>query len=103
MNRMNLPGFTAEDPLYQRGEHYQITNSAHSVTPNMSLLQPALPVYLDGRYVCNGEVTDHGFINCDSPGGGPSGPPELRCGPCINGRQRCGIPGLGFSWGPCIE
>lgn len=103
MNRMNMPGFTAEDSLYRTSRCYQMTKSIHRVELNASLVQPAAAIYADGRFVCYGEVTDEGFINCDPLGGGVFEPPELVCGPCIKGRQRCGIPGLGFSWGPCID
>jgi hypothetical protein len=99
---MSVPGFTAEDSLYRTSGHYQMTRSTHRVELNASLVQPSVAIYVGGRFVCYGEVTEEGF-SCEPLGGGVSEPPDLVCGPCINGRQRCGIPGLGFSWGPCID
>jgi hypothetical protein len=103
MNTTNMPGFTAEESLYRTSGRYQVSSSTHRVQLNASLVQPSAAIYVGGRFVCYGEVTDNGFINCYPPGGGVSEPPDLVCGPCIRGRQRCGIPGVGFSWVPCIE
>jgi hypothetical protein len=103
MNTVNIPGFTAEDSLYRTSGRYQMTRSTHRVELNASLVQPSAAIYVDGRFVCYGEVTGGGFINCYPPGGGPSEPPEPRCGPCIRGRQRCVIPGVGSYSAPCSD
>jgi hypothetical protein len=41
-----------------------------------------MAIYVDGRFVCYGDVTANGFINCYPMGGG--GEPFCRptCGPC---------------------
>src|SRR5688500_11676210 len=101
MNTLNVPGFTAEDSLYRTRRGNRMTGSPDRVELNASLVQPSAAIYVGGRFVCDGEVTHTGFINCYPPG--RAEPPEFVCGPCINGRQRCGIPGLGFVSGPCVE
>lgn len=89
---MNLPGFTAEFDLY-RGDRHYVTGfpgfrGSHKSgeTAGVNSVLPSLAIYVDGRYVCNGEVTDNGFINCDpiGGGGGPGRDPICRpsCGPC---------------------
>jgi hypothetical protein len=100
---MTLPGFTAEDSLYRTSGRYRMTSSTHRVEPNAGLVQPSAAIYEGRRFVCYGEVTEEGFINCYPLIGGRREPPDLVCGRCINGRQRCGIPGVGFSWGPCVD
>lgn len=100
---MTMPGFSAEDSLYQTSGRYRMKGSNHGAELNASLLQPSAAIYVGGRFVCYGEVTGAGFIDCYPPGGGSSEPPDLVCGPCRNGRQRCGIPGLGFRSVPCID
>jgi len=100
---MNMPKFTAEASLYLTSGRYYLSSHSHKGEINANLVQPSAAIYVGGRYVCDGEVTAGGFIDCYSSGGGAVEPPELRCGPCIRGRQRCGIPGLGFKWGPCID
>lgn len=71
---MNIPGFTAEDSLYRTSGRYQMTSSTRRVKLNASLVQPSAAIYQDGRFVCNGEVTDEGFINCYPLGGGGEDP-----------------------------
>jgi hypothetical protein len=100
---MNMPGLTAEASLYGTHERYRVAGYSHSRALDASVVQPAAAIYSGGRFICYGEVTPNGFINCYPPGGGLSEPPELVCGPCRNGRQRCGIPGVGFTTGPCIN
>ena len=73
MNAMNIPGFTADSSLYKTNGRYQMNSSTHRVELNASLVQPSLAIYMDGRFVCDGEVTDNGFINCDPIGGGGGG------------------------------
>ncbi|HEV2915789.1 MAG TPA: hypothetical protein VGX92_21080 [Pyrinomonadaceae bacterium] len=77
MNSMNMPGFTAETSLYKTGGRYQMISSAHRVELNAMLVQPSLAIYMDGRFVCDGEVTDRGFINCNPPGGFEGGGGEV--------------------------
>jgi hypothetical protein len=100
---MSMAGFTAEASLYKTSGHYQMTGSIHGVGLNASLVQPSAAIYVGGRFVCYGDVTSEGFINCYPPGGGVSEPPDLVCSPCRNGRQRCGIPGVGFRSVPCSD
>jgi hypothetical protein len=99
MNTMNKPGFTAEASLYRTNGRYQMAGARYRVELNASLVQPSAAIYVGGRFVCDGEVTANGFIDCyPLPGGGPL---EELCGPCIRGRQRCIIPGVGSYSQPC--
>ncbi len=82
MNIMNIPRFTAEDSLYRTSGRYQMTSSTHRVELNASLVQPSAAIYVDGRFVCYGDVTGGGFINCYPPGGGGSEFCRPSCGPC---------------------
>ena len=84
---MNIPGFTAETSLYKTGGRYQMSNSTHRGELNANLVQPSLAIYSGGRFVCYGEVTDRGFINCYPlvGGGGGEGKPRplhLKCTSC---------------------
>jgi len=99
MNTVNMPGFTAEDSLYPTSERYRMTCG---VALSTNSVQPSAAIYEGGRFICYGEITDTGYINCYPPPHG-SPPGELVCGPCRNGRQRCGIPGVGFQTVPCSE
>ena len=101
MNTMTMPGFTADNSLYRTSERYHMTGSSQGVELNARSVQPSAAIYQDGRFVCNGEVTANGFIDCYSIGGGLSEPPRLVCGPCIKGRRRCTIPGMGVSLERC--
>lgn len=119
---MKIPGFTASTSLYNTGGHYRVSGGNPSAWSNAPAVVPQLPRQLGLLQCLQGcslagadpacEVTC--FRKADiqasddfqSGGGGPRGPrrqPELVCGPCVRGRQRCGIPGLGFSYGPCLE
>jgi len=83
MNTMNMPGFTAEDSLYKTNGRYQMASSIHGIELNANLVQPSLAIYIDGRFVCNGEVTANGFIDCyPLGGGGDGGRPDLGCLRC---------------------
>ena len=79
---MNLPGFTAEASIYQPARSYKAGASRRRGGPANSV-QAALAVYVDGRFVCNGEVNEFGFIDCGPIGGG--GGPLCRpaCGRCM--------------------
>jgi len=82
---MNIPEFTAETSLYKTNGRYH--SSIHRVGLNTNLVQPSLAIYIDGRFVCNGEVTDNGFINCYPLGGGSGGGrPDFACLQC---RRNC--------------
>ena len=83
MSAINMPGFTAEDSLYKTSGLYQMASTIHGIELNANLVQPSLAIYIDGRYVCDGEVTGNGFINCYPPGGGGGGGrPDLSCLQC---------------------
>jgi hypothetical protein len=67
MKIMNIPGFTAETSLYNTGGHYQVTSSSYRLQLDANLVKPSLAIYMDGRFVCDGDVTANGFINCYPP------------------------------------
>lgn len=84
---MNIPGFTAETSFYKTSGHYH--SSARIAELNANMVQPSLAIYIDGRFVCYGDVTDNGFINCYPPSGGGGGggggrpdPGDLACRRC---------------------
>lgn len=91
MSAINMPGFTAEDSLYKTSGLYQMASTIHGIELNANLVQPSLAIYIDGRFVCNGEVTDNGFINCYPLGGGGGGSggggPDPRC--LLQCRRNC--------------
>lgn len=88
---MNLPRFTADASLYKTSQVY-MTGAQHFRAGLSNVVQPAMAIYIDGRFVCNGEVTPNGFINC-YPGGGGGGPREPTCRPrCSTCRN---VPGEG--------
>lgn len=83
MKAMNvLPGFIAESSLYKTIGRYQLASTTQRGELNASMVQPSLAIYQDGRFVCNGEITESGYINCYPIGGG--GGPFCRpsCGRC---------------------
>lgn len=83
MNTMNMPGFTAGGSLYKTNGHYQMASSSREIEINTNFVQPSLAIYIDGRFVCNGEVTANGFIDCyPLGGGGGGGRPDLACLQC---------------------
>ena len=83
MKTMNMPGFTAEDSLYKTNGRYQGASSVHGIELNANSVQPSLAIYIDGRFVCNGEVTANGFIDCYPLGGGGGGDrPDFSCLQC---------------------
>jgi hypothetical protein len=75
---MNVPGFRATISLAAPAGMYR---AAIKGGQGASVLQPAAAIYMDGRFICNGDVTANGFINCYPPGGGGQ---RCRpaCGPC---------------------
>ena len=118
---MKTPGFTASTSLYLTNGHYRASGIGPSGWSNAPAVVPQLPRQLDMLQClqrCSlagapGGCQETCFRRADirasddfQRGGGPGGPRRQRefvCGPCIGGRQRCGIPGLGFSYGPCLE
>ena len=115
---MKIPGFTASTSLYITNGHYRASGgwaNAPAVVPQLprqlDLLQCLQGCSLAGaaegcQETCFRKADIRASEDFQSGGGGGHGPrrqPELVCGPCIRGRQRCGIPGLGFSSGPCLE
>jgi hypothetical protein len=94
--KMNIPSFTAEASLSESSQRYltsslsRLGNHGSKWSAASNSVQPSMAIYLDGRYVCNGEVTDNGFINCDPIGGGPREPVcRPQCGPCRNHVKTC--------------
>ncbi len=117
---MNIPGFTANTSLYITSGHYRasggyLSGAASAVVPQLPrqlgllkcLQGCSLAGAADGcQETCFRKADIQASDDFQSGGGGGHGPgrtPDLVCGPCRNGRQRCGIPGLGFSYGPCVD
>jgi len=88
---MTMPGFTAGASLYEAGGHYRggARAASASLNPSARAVHPAAAIYVGGRFVCNGEVTSNGFINCYQIGGGGGGGCRPGCSPCRN------VPGVG--------
>ena len=86
---MNLPGFYAEASLYTPGRRYRTCAGTRST---LGGVEPALSIFIDGRFVCEGEVTDNGFISCNpiNAGGVGVGPdPSARiCRSCLSSCTR---------------
>jgi hypothetical protein len=117
---MNIPGFTAQASLYQTGG-YRRMPSHRSGWSNPATVVPQLPRQLNLLQClqgCSLAGADAGCVDTcyrmehigasdDFAKGGKSGgsrrEPELVCGPCRAGRQRCFLPGVGVSTGPCID
>lgn len=119
---MKIPGFTASTSLYNTGRGYRTSGGNLSGWSHAPAVVPQLPRQLDMlqclqrcslvgapdgcQETCFRLADIRASDDFQSGGSGPRGPRgqrELVCGPCIRGRQRCGIPGLGFSTGPCLE
>ncbi len=79
---MRTPGFTATTTLATGAGRYRAAATSGGASGN--LLRPAAAIYMDGRFVCYGEVTPNGFINCYPGGGGGGGGGGCRpaCGRC---------------------
>jgi len=76
---MRTPGFTATTTLDTAASRYGA--AATGGNAGVNLLRPAAAIYMDGRFVCYGEVTPNGFINCYPSGGGGGGGGSPRCRP----------------------
>ena len=118
---MKIPGFTASTSLYNSSGHYRASGGSLSGWATAPAVVPQLPRQLDMLKCLQGCSLVGASAGCQETcfrladirasddfqkgGRGPGGPrqPDLVCGPCRRGRQRCGIPGLGFSDGPCLE
>jgi hypothetical protein len=102
---MNIPSFTAEASLSESSQRYltsslsRLGNHGSKWSAASNSVQPSMAIYLDGRFVCNGEVTDNGFINCDPIGGG-GGPRDPLCRPGCGPCRR--VPGEPGRWKTCI-
>ena len=69
---MSLPGFTAEASIYQvhtPSGMFQHTDSQRDQN-RLNSVQPALSIYVDGRYYCDGEIDSRGNVRCARLGGG---------------------------------
>ena len=116
---MNIPGFTAHASLYQTGGYHRMANRG-SEWSNRAAVVPQLPRQLNLLQClqgCSVAGADAGCVDTcyrmehigasddfqkgRKPRGG-SKLPELVCGPCVRGRQRCFLPGVGTSTGPCV-
>jgi hypothetical protein len=76
---MRTPGFHATRVFAAPASHFHVGKNAGQ--PQANTLQPAAAIYIGGRFICNGEVTPNGYINCYPMGGGGE---RCRpaCGPC---------------------
>lgn len=116
---MNMPGFTATYTLYPPGESHWMRPSTGDAAPPGVFPQLArqldLLLCLEGCSLAGSDPActetcyrmehirssdDH---NKGGSGGRPPGPGDFVCGPCFGGKQRCGVPGLGFKLVPCIN
>ena len=66
-NRM--PGFTAEASLYKTSERYSLVGALNGLADHKgegapSSVQPALSIYVDGRYFCEGYIDRFGNVRC---------------------------------------
>ena len=76
---MSVPGFHATAVL--TAQQSQFPSGQPAGRPLANRVQPAAAIYMDGRFVCYGEVTANGYIQCYTQGGGGE---RCRpgCGPC---------------------
>lgn len=107
---MNIPRFTAE---YSMGGRKRFDGAAPRrrsgrLNPEMSPAatntgtRHACFNLCRGNPGCVGECV--GALGGDvgiGGNGGPSSPPDMVCGPCRAGRQKCLVPGRGVRWDPC--
>jgi hypothetical protein len=94
---MAIPGFGAEAAVYRSVNNYQWVGRPAAVTPiGISAVQPAAAIYIDGRFVCYGELGPFGVPQCYPPAGGGE-----RCRPqCTPCRTAPDMPGR---WRFCLR
>jgi hypothetical protein len=94
---MNAPGFTAETSIYYSSKHYHTGAGHYTSAGNQQIV----------LQVCFNECTS--FFD-DFEFGGPvhrlcerfcTDEPNVHCGPCRNGVQRCVLPHFGTKFLPC--
>jgi hypothetical protein len=63
---MKIPGFNAEASLYQPHEPYPTAEAINGQANrgNPDSVQPALSIYVDGRYYCDGVIDGNGNVRC---------------------------------------
>jgi hypothetical protein len=79
---MTLPTLSAEASIYRTGRYADATGRGRPTASRRNSVSPAAAIYQDGRFVCYGEVTDTGFIDCYPLGGGGEPTCRPQCGPC---------------------
>jgi hypothetical protein len=75
---MRLPALVATSVLSAPVTSYGATSSRRAAHGG---IRPAAAIYVGGRFVCYGEVTENGYIDCYSMGGGGESC-RPGCGPC---------------------
>lgn len=117
---MHTPGFTAESSLYQSGGGYRAPAGRAAGWAGAPAVVPQLARQLDLLNCLQGCSVAGSDPGCqetcfrmadirasdDFAKGGrprPRQQSDLVCGPCRNGRQRCVLPGVGSTTGPCVE
>ena len=67
---MNIPSFTAQASLYSAktlasvAETFTPTLPGRTGGQNANTVQPALSIYVDGRYFCDGYIDGFGNVRC---------------------------------------
>ena len=92
---MTMPTLTADAALPRAHRSYG-ARAAGAIAGARGAVQAAAAIYSGGRFVCYGEVTPEGFIDCYPLGGG--GEPQCRpqCQPCRY------VPSLGGRFRVCV-
>jgi hypothetical protein len=62
MNTMKMPGFTADASLHRLSDSDYAVGSLHSYAAQ-GTIHPAAAIYLDGLFLCYGDINGSG-INC---------------------------------------
>lgn len=118
VSKMNMPGFTANISLFNAAGRYHTTVRHAAGSTNVPAVLPQLARQMDLLLCLQGcsltgsdpactdtcyrqeHIRSSDDFGRGGSGGGRSGP-DLVCSPCRNGRQRCGIPGVGVSTVSC--
>lgn len=71
---MRMPGFTAETSLHKGIERCYLVGTREDSADcrrgtSSNSVQPALSIYVDGRYFCEGIIDQFGNIRCFRRGG----------------------------------